>query len=364
MGRSVGCALVLMFGCTVENPLFAVPGDDTAAGTTGGTATVDATSHVTGGPAPGTTSGGPADTTGAIDHDTGEPSGTGTTTTTTDPSTTDPSTTMMADMSTSGSSSSTMPVDMGTGMDDSSGGMMALDMGTNDLCLHCGDPGCGECPDTPKVGFDGKFEIDAYEVTNKDYAAFLAAPVAKEILGPECVQDTGFLPGGPWPPAPEKAEFPVVYVDWCDAYAYCKWAGKRLCGAIGGGPGGFGLLEIKDKNSDQWFRACSGTNGNVYPYGAAFKEAQCNDDWAMKNGPVQVGSMPGCKGSLTQLLDMSGNVWEMTDACDGDGPQANCLRRGGSYMSDDPVDLRCDLQSFRKRNLKYDHVGFRCCTDL
>ena len=28
---------------------------------------------------------------------------------------------------------------------------------------------------------------------------------------------------------------PQVCVDWCDAYAYCKAVGKRLCGRIGTG---------------------------------------------------------------------------------------------------------------------------------
>jgi Sulfatase-modifying factor enzyme 1 len=28
---------------------------------------------------------------------------------------------------------------------------------------------------------------------------------------------------------------PVACVDWCDAFAYCRSIGKRLCGAFGGG---------------------------------------------------------------------------------------------------------------------------------
>jgi len=61
------------------------------------------------------------------------------------------------------------------------------------------------------------FYIDKYEVTNTDYAKFLQA--------------TGGKPPWHWPQGKIEAgkeKLPVYNVNWFDATAYCKWAGKRL----------------------------------------------------------------------------------------------------------------------------------------
>src|SRR5262245_53692771 len=61
------------------------------------------------------------------------------------------------------------------------------------------------------------FFIDKYEVTNADYAKF--------------VQATGTKPPWHWPQGKilaGKEKLPVYNVNWFEATAYCKWAGKRL----------------------------------------------------------------------------------------------------------------------------------------
>lgn len=355
MGRFAGCVLLLLTACTRENPWFSVQSDDGAPADASSTTEPDATSAVTSGEP---MSSGPAMTSGAIDPDTsGDPAETSS-------SSSSPSapamTTTTADVSTSSES--------GEPGSSSSIGGESTDTGesTGDgLCTVCGTPGCGDCPVVPQVEFDGKFSIDAYEVTNIKYMEFLAVPISPEIQHPACSWKTDFTPGGPWPPSMEQGKFPVVSIDWCDAEAYCKWAGKRLCGAIGGGPGGYDFDSgIADKNTNQWYRACSGTGGNLFPYGNMHEPGRCNDVWAMKGGRVEVGSLPDCWGSAQGLFDMNGNVFELVDACEGDGDDALCLRRGGSFKTDLAKDERCDLMSPRPRSARFDYVGTRCCTDL
>jgi sulfatase modifying factor 1 len=61
------------------------------------------------------------------------------------------------------------------------------------------------------------FYIDKYEVTNADYSKFLQA--------------TGGKPPWHWPQGKIEAgkeKLPVYNVNWFEATAYCKWAGKRL----------------------------------------------------------------------------------------------------------------------------------------
>ncbi len=60
------------------------------------------------------------------------------------------------------------------------------------------------------------FSMDKYEVTVGQYAAFLQAK--------------GIDPPSDWKTMNQSVhqKRPVANVDWADAFAYCKWAGKRL----------------------------------------------------------------------------------------------------------------------------------------
>ncbi len=75
--------------------------------------------------------------------------------------------------------------------------------------------------------------IDSTEVSFADYRASLAVADVSAPLRPGCAWNTSFeimseVIG-------EPKNHPIRGVDWCDAVAYCEWAGKRLCGRIGGG---------------------------------------------------------------------------------------------------------------------------------
>ena len=227
-------------------------------------------------------------------------------------------------------------------------------------------PGCGpNLPGPPMVAVSspsGAYCIDSTEVTNAQYATFLATNLATSGQPAYCAWNTSYTPSSGWPVAMDQGRSPVAFVDWCDAYAYCRWAGKRLCGKIGGGPNA--PADAANPEKSQWFNACTAGGTKAFPYGGAYSATACNGSESGRTAPVAVGSLVGCQGGVTGAYDMSGNVWEWEDSCSGTtGENDICEARGGSYISLAQA-LRCDHDQNFYRNatmVNGPYLGFRCC---
>jgi formylglycine-generating enzyme len=250
----------------------------------------------------------------------------------------------------------------------------------------------------------GAFELDAHQVTNREFAAFVAATgyatVAERPLDPaafpgapaENLQPGSLVftrPSGPvdlrhisqwwtWTPGacwrqPEgpgstldgREDHPVVHVAFEDAHAYAAWAGKRLpseaeweCAARGGLDGAAYTWGDRPERPGQ--RLANYWHGQ-FP-------------WRPARGygaTTPVGSFPP---NGYGLCDMAGNVWEWTSdwyggseraSRDPGQPQFPVPRRvvkGGSYLCADSYCLRYRPAARRPQMIDtgMSHIGFRC----
>lgn len=257
--------------------------------------------------------------------------------------------------------------------DGGGGGSNGEDGGSDAALAECPTslpgPALVQVPAPPESSI-GSYCIDATEVTNAQYAAFLGASPATSGQPAECAWNTSYVPLAGWP-ATGRDEYPVVFVDWCDARAYCAWAGKRLCGKIGGGASAFGNWNA---TASEWYNTCSAGGTLVYPYGDSYMGAACVGlDYDGTSGyqsgtdvAQPVGSAAGCHGvsaPFDAIFDLSGNVHEWEDSCDGaTGAANNCHVRGGSFGMGASSSLECGY-NFLARDFQSASGGFRCCSD-
>jgi formylglycine-generating enzyme len=223
-----------------------------------------------------------------------------------------------------------------------------------------------DCPGTdgPLGVRVGSYCIDASEVTRGHYQKFLAAK-GTDTGGQTgvCAQNDSYVPRRGWPAASGEERLPVIGVDWCDAFEFCRWAGKRLCGRIDGGA--VAPSSSTDATKSQWFAACSKGGALAFPYGQTHDPSTCNGAKALDadEREREVKEYASCEGGYAGVFDMSGNAWEWEDSCDADGAdpaKTKCRIRGGDFI-EGPDTMGCG-SSVSQDRIGDGRFGFRCCS--
>jgi formylglycine-generating enzyme required for sulfatase activity len=200
------------------------------------------------------------------------------------------------------------------------------------------------------------FWMDQTEVTNAQYAAC----VAGGGCGPPYSVASNTL--SKYYGVAAYANYPVIFVSWDDATAYCKWAGRRLPAEA------------------EWEKAArGGLEGAIYPWGDeapvctpgrqnGAQYSSCSDDTV----PIKTFTPNGYG-----LYDMAGNVYEWVADWylssyyassvlqNPMGPESGVYRllRGGAWYFANS-SLRVADRYYLEPTYSSSLLGFRCVLDL
>lgn len=193
------------------------------------------------------------------------------------------------------------------------------------------------------------FWIDQTEVTNAMYAKCAVDGGCTPPLATNSNTHNSYYDNS------EFDDFPVIYVNWSQASAYCSWSNRRLA------------------TEAEWEKAARGTDGRTYPWGEGIDCHKANYFFNKCIGDTtKVGSyLEGV--SPYDVYDMAGNVWEwVNDWYDGNyyraspmsnpqGPTLGEYRvlRGGSWNDFNNAIPSANRNSSNPSSASSD-IGFRC----
>jgi len=243
----------------------------------------------------------------------------------------------------------------------------------------CGDLGLGACRDLGIIKCDPDNNLTTYcDLSELPDAAEPSPEVCNaiddncdgfvdEALTPEAFTKTD-IGGGVFmdtfeasrPDSTDDASGFLESVS-CSRPGVLPWTGggfveaESACAARGAG---FRLCTASELET-----ACSGVDGDVYPYGILFAPTACNGVERGEGQAVPTGSLGTCDTD-EGIFDLSGNVAEWTSTQTNAAATPNRIFRlqGGSYLSPE-LGLSCSIE-LAPRALEVTllpNIGFRCC---
>ena len=202
--------------------------------------------------------------------------------------------------------------------------------------------------------------VDRTEVPIAVYAKYVSAGGASSHDG-RCSPFSAELS----PPPAEGEDFPVQ-VSWCQADAFCRANGKRLCGDRAGHEYDLSTTiappdqtPATEAELGEWVNACSGSGAQPFAYGDAFVDGRCE-------ALAPTASRKECEGGFPGLFDLAGNAPEHEAGCmfveshEVDWiPSWSCaLRLVG------PLGCAWGLTPVSWANSPMTLGGIRCCSDV